>query len=292
MNIYILDDDIETSVQYHTDKHTVSQIRETVQIMSAVLRKNGINKGYKLTHANHPSILWAGESLDNWLYLKKLLETLHEEYRFRYGDWKTHKSYEFGIKLPNPPIPNRGLTSFAQVVPGELKSDDAVEAYRKYYIRDKQHLATWKLRERPSWFKISQGILIRPTAEKNFDKYFIVYQDEKFRYQKYSDDSLIELDRKEFRRELSTKFEIFLKDYFDSIGIFFSTLRTRAILHSKGHINEPFYLSAKNKVNLKIIKDKNLKNKLKISDEEHIIIKELYGILKPAFSKMLLIDKK
>jgi len=47
------------------------------------------------------------------------------------------------------------MTNFAQAMPVEYKSTNAIEAYRKYYNKDKQHLANWKNRNTPDWFKLN-----------------------------------------------------------------------------------------------------------------------------------------
>jgi hypothetical protein len=49
-------------------------------------------------------------------------------------------------------LPCGGLTPFAQAMPVEYKSDDALIAYRLYYIEAKRHLASWKKRDMPFWF--------------------------------------------------------------------------------------------------------------------------------------------
>ena len=101
---------------------------------------------------NHPCTIWARASLDNyeWLYCYSL--ALNDEYRYRYG--KEHKSvYEVILKLPDPlHLPRTGLTPFAQAMPDELKGEDGVEAYRKFYHKDKATFASWKYREKPPWW--------------------------------------------------------------------------------------------------------------------------------------------
>jgi hypothetical protein len=49
-------------------------------------------------------------------------------------------------------LPCGELTPFAQAMPVEYKSDDALIAYRLYYIKAKRHLASWKKRDMPFWF--------------------------------------------------------------------------------------------------------------------------------------------
>jgi hypothetical protein len=100
---------------------------------------------------NHPCTIWARSSIDNyeWLYCYAL--ALNEEYRFRYG--RSHKSvHDVILKLPFYDIPRNGLTPFAQAMPDELKGSDAIEAYRKFYHKDKATFAEWKFRGKPQWW--------------------------------------------------------------------------------------------------------------------------------------------
>jgi predicted choloylglycine hydrolase len=153
MNIFILDKDLKKNAEYHADKHVVKMILESAQILSTVVRKSGIDAGYKETHKNHPCVLWAEESLDNWLYLKDLVQNLHDEWKYRYKhpESKTHKSYDIVQNLPLPNIESKGLTPFAQAMPDKYKNDDAVIAYRNYYNGEKSHLFSWKNRDKPEW---------------------------------------------------------------------------------------------------------------------------------------------
>jgi len=43
------------------------------------------------------------------------------------------------------------LTPFAQAMPDEYKHDDAVVAYRAYYINEKANLLTYTKRDQPTW---------------------------------------------------------------------------------------------------------------------------------------------
>jgi hypothetical protein len=52
-------------------------------------------------------------------------------------------------------LPTTGLTPFAQAMPEELKSNDAVESYRMFYMKDKAAIgkgANWKVRGKPYWW--------------------------------------------------------------------------------------------------------------------------------------------
>lgn len=151
MNIFLLDKDMTKNAEYHCDKHVVKMITEHNQLLcSAYYFTENIPDGiYKLTHQNHPCSKWARESLSNWLWLREMNLILCKEYSFRYN--KTHMGEQFCKSLVTPQIEDKGLTDFAQAMPESYKSDDPVDAYRKYYLAEKRHIFCWKNREKPSW---------------------------------------------------------------------------------------------------------------------------------------------
>lgn len=150
MNIFILDKNIAKCAEYHVDKHVVKMILEYAQLLSTTVRVSGIDAGYKATHINHPCAKWCRESLANWKYLKNLAKVLNTEYGFRYG--KSHKSWSVIQELPEPNIPDIGVTPFALAMPDQYKTSDPVQSYRNYYIGEKRHLASWKKRAQPEWW--------------------------------------------------------------------------------------------------------------------------------------------
>ena len=176
MNIFILDEDITRCAEYHVDKHVVKMILESAQLLCTA---HWIDKyvGYaprKLTSEewefvrfrkqqeprpfpylptmhNHPCSIWVRESLDNYEWLYNLAYELNEEYGHRYG--KSHKSmHDVIVKLPDIDLPSIGLTPFAQAMPDELKGTDTVQAYRRFYHKDKATFANWTKRNKPHWW--------------------------------------------------------------------------------------------------------------------------------------------
>lgn len=123
-------------------------------ISTAPKSKNG-GSGYRPTHINHPCSVWVRESLSNYLWLCDLAWELCMEYRYRYGD-KKHACEDHlkWLRDHPPPVPDFGLTEFRQAMPDQYKvSEDAVSAYRKYYMGDKARFAVWTGRSVPDWFK-------------------------------------------------------------------------------------------------------------------------------------------
>ena len=82
--------------------------------------------------------------------LRYLAYALNEEYKFRYG--KSHKSFDLIMSLHEPDIPSIGITKPAQAMPIYCKGRDPVQAYRNYYMWEKQHLTSWRGRGIPRWF--------------------------------------------------------------------------------------------------------------------------------------------
>ena len=162
----------------HNDKHVIKMILESAQLLSTAHRvldgtesivKSKTNRNvkrwvlpddrdtilYSATHMNHPSAIWCRQSLLNYKWLHSLLVELCAEYTYRYG--KVHKCKQTGLvdALSEPPLqsPHKPYTEPPQAMPDECKvPGNSVAAYRSYYIMNKAHLATWKIRNKPEWY--------------------------------------------------------------------------------------------------------------------------------------------
>lgn len=189
MNIFYLDVNARTAAQYHADKHVIKMILESIQLLSTAHRlldgkpvqhgrkkfwllegERTLNdetgkivldsqwaKCYKQTHVNHPCAIWVRQSSWHYIWLYRLTEELVREHVFRFKPKRLHKAWLLhGDFLAMPPknIPDAGFTKPPQAMPDDCKDADAVEAYRKYYITHKQHLASWRVRGAPGWFNV------------------------------------------------------------------------------------------------------------------------------------------
>jgi hypothetical protein len=154
MNIFILDLDTDRCARFHTDRHVVKMVLETAQILCTVLDSCGIEAPYRPTHQRHPCVLWAGESLSNWVWLRRLGMSLDREYRYRFNRSTSHASGSVIRALRRPPLEDRGFTGFAQAMPPELRiPGDPVSAYRRYYALEKTSAARWTRRRIPPWLR-------------------------------------------------------------------------------------------------------------------------------------------
>lgn len=151
MNIFVLDDDPSVAAKYACDKHVVKMILESAQMLCAVHPEG--TAPYKRSFYNHPCTKWVRASTDNYEWLIQHAYSLCEEYTRRYG--KVHKTQQVieWCDANRPELPSLGLTPFAQAMPDQYKNQDAVKAYRAYYLGEKTSFATWKNVKTPSWFR-------------------------------------------------------------------------------------------------------------------------------------------
>lgn len=151
MNVFYLDEDPVKCAKYHFDTHVNKMLLETAQMLSTAMWCVDplvaedfckIGRCYEpISNINHPSCKWARQSTAHFIWLKKLVIALNEEkkYRFKSGD---HKSYFVAANLPVPNIGNNEFVQPPQCMPEYLQTDDAVVAYRQYYMsQEKSHLA-------------------------------------------------------------------------------------------------------------------------------------------------------
>jgi len=153
MNIFVLDRNLEKCARAHCDRHVSKMILESVQILCTALHLRGLQAPYRATHRQHPCVLWAGASWDNFLWLSELARALNREYRYRYGRERDHASIAVLDQISGARFESRGLTEFAQAMPDQYKvPGDPVSAYRAYYRGEKRGFATWTRRRPPGWW--------------------------------------------------------------------------------------------------------------------------------------------
>lgn len=145
MNLFVLDADPATCAIYHCDKHVVKMILEVAQLLCTTHHVLGTpDVPYRKTHVNHPCALWVRSGSGNYEWALDLGRSLCVEYTRRYG--RRHKTQDVldWCKLNKPlRLPEKPLEPFVQVMPPEYQGEDAVTAYRRYYIGEKGHIAKW-----------------------------------------------------------------------------------------------------------------------------------------------------
>lgn len=179
INIFYLDNDPYECAKLHTNKHVVKMILEYAQLLSTAHRfldgylSTGVGKTgrkqtryvlfdnresvlYKSTHINHPSAIWVRKSKENYIWLAHMLLALCTEYTYRYE--KIHKVQRDNlcfVLLGNIPknIGNEGWSEPTPAMPDTYKvNSNSILSYINYYVGAKQHLASWKKREKPDWY--------------------------------------------------------------------------------------------------------------------------------------------
>ncbi len=152
MNIFYLDNNLRKCAQYHCDSHVVKMILESTQILCTVLHENGVTAPYRPTHRKHPCVVWAGKSLDNWIWLRKFIIALNREYQYRFNRQKAHQSARVTNSLHLPLLPSLGITERPLVMPDKYKIlGNPIASYRYFYACDKKHLLKYTKRLQPYW---------------------------------------------------------------------------------------------------------------------------------------------
>lgn len=154
MNIFVLDKNPIAAAWMVCDKHAVKMPTETAQMLSTVVRSCGYDGDvYRASYPKHPCTLWAGRTVKNFSWLVVHGLALCDTYTARYG--RRHAAMDIIETCAKavPDLPDGDLQPFAQAMPDQYKSDDAVAAYRAYYLGEKRRFATWKAPvQQPAWW--------------------------------------------------------------------------------------------------------------------------------------------
>jgi hypothetical protein len=157
MNLFILDSNPVIAAQMNCDKHVVKIILEACQMLSTAHHFYGMQSKViysRPSYTNHPVTTWVRASVDNYKWTVSHAIGLCDEYNRRYHKRHNHVDMIQYFADNVPPVPNIGLTPFAQAMPDRIKNMelDAVTAYRLYYALYKSHLATWNFTRAPDWY--------------------------------------------------------------------------------------------------------------------------------------------
>lgn len=168
MNIFFLSRKTRQCARWHCDKHVVKMILESAQLLYTAHHENGGthmiqdsapvcastgNRGYRSTHKNHPSALWARASLAHYYWLIALAKDLVNEHMFRFSPKKPHACLAHLEWLEQNPPPNleetRWLGDPTPAMPEEYKTESSLESYRNYYSVAKKDLLKYSKRHVP-----------------------------------------------------------------------------------------------------------------------------------------------
>lgn len=159
MNIFYLDEDPHKAAKYLCDKHVVKMVLETAQLLCSAHHafKTATPEMYSATHINHPCAIWVRTDYSHYEWLHRHFIALLIEYTARYK--KVHSCTRLVKHLLHPPKHIRNGLYFTpppQVMPDQYKTEDTVEAYRKYYIGEKLSFAKWSYSDAPYWLQNKQ----------------------------------------------------------------------------------------------------------------------------------------
>ncbi len=151
MNLFYLDKDFDTNARYHLDSHVTKIQVEAAQILCTALKLPYM----RLTHQNHPCVLWAAEN-PAWVALYG--QALNREYVYRYGKPEKYAVCKevFAEVLKNHKV--KDVSDLALAMPEEFRGPCPIQSYRNYYKGAKTHLFykksgnhRWSKREMPEW---------------------------------------------------------------------------------------------------------------------------------------------
>jgi len=162
MQMFIFDYNMKKNAEAHCNSHVCKIPMEIAQMLSTAHRLIDNVKHdllFNSTHENTALCRWTRESTENYLYACKLAQILLDEYYFRYDTNRTKHKRTAQIldwclnHVPN--IKKKGRTPFIKAFKShpELLKYGTVKAYRLYFALYKRHIAKWKKRPVPKWYK-------------------------------------------------------------------------------------------------------------------------------------------
>ena len=186
MNIFALSKKPREAAEQMIDKHVIKMPTETCQMLHTnILYMQYVHtygkepqlKDLKAFHQeigselmkpamlNHPSTIWARQSLDNFEWLYAHGSALCREYTYRYdkehGSYKRiHQVYDYKEIIFVHGFPKEGLTPVTIAMDDSYRIENTfddewefvIESYRHYYLEGKWKFAEWKKDRRPEWF--------------------------------------------------------------------------------------------------------------------------------------------
>lgn len=169
MQIFVVEDRPQKAAKALCDKHVLSQIGETAEMLALAHMRNEeplpplARLKVRRRHLNHPCTKWVGLTLGNFQWAADLGVALLDEYSHRYG--KEH-AYTLDIYrmacsppfkllssgLPETPHPLVVPENYRMAMPATFGAS-VILSYRIYYhVKSAYMPMRWTRRRKPKWF--------------------------------------------------------------------------------------------------------------------------------------------
>jgi hypothetical protein len=154
MNIFYINENPIIAARELADDHIRKMQIESAQMCCTAHWETGNEAPYKRAHKNHPSTIWARQSIQHYIWLVEHGLEICNEFKKRYS--KRHKTQDVleWLLVNHPNIPDIDFVPPPQCMPDEFKGPNTLEAYKNFYINDKvkvKKLDWKKLNNKPKW---------------------------------------------------------------------------------------------------------------------------------------------
>lgn len=167
MNIFYVESSPQRAAQALCDKHVNKMTTETAQMLSTAVHRHLSRPNtsvlpyiYRPAYHHHPSTVWVGDNLSQYIWTYQLHKALLDEFNFRgFKDGEPHASSDLSHYLGSfeviTAIPDGAFDAPPQCMPDEYKQIDTMNAYRQYYLGEKMGFAKWERgRGAPEWVNV------------------------------------------------------------------------------------------------------------------------------------------
>lgn len=158
MNIYWLDERDREAAKMYVDHHVTRMPVEIVQLLSAAIRRQGIDdpRLYR-GPSDHPIVDWICQSRSHFMRVVKHGWCLNEEYEHRYESH--HSSFQRLRYLSRyeDQFPRGDSIDPPVLVDDHYREEDMIESYRQMYSKEMTHIIQYTRRSIPRWVISSES---------------------------------------------------------------------------------------------------------------------------------------
>ena len=165
MNIFYVEASPRRAAQALCDKHVNKMTTETAQMLSTAVwrhlslpNRTVLRHIWKPAYLKHPSTVWVGDRLSQYVWAYGLLQNLCKEFTFRgFKNGEPHAAeallHSLGSFEVLAALPTEGeFEAPPQCMPEKYYHIDTMQAYRNYYLGEKMGFAVWERgRPAPDW---------------------------------------------------------------------------------------------------------------------------------------------